>query len=116
MTLGLLGVFGCVSAFDNSFCGGLTTVQGTSASLRVKGLRVVGKYYAERGAQIDHPATLAGMDRFWALQGDVFSDMRGWPGRCRPARGPPVRALPSLGRTLGRVPLGMTTERGKAGT
>jgi hypothetical protein len=73
MTLGLLGVFGCVSAFDNSFCGGLTTDQGTSASLRVKGLRVVGKYYAEHGAQIDHPATLAGMDRFWALQGDVLA-------------------------------------------
>ena len=35
--------------------------------LGVKGLRAVGKYYAERGAPIDHPATLAGMDRFRAL-------------------------------------------------
>jgi len=43
----------------------------TSASLRVKGLRAVGKYYAEHSAQIDHPATLAGMDRFSALEGDV---------------------------------------------
>ena len=73
MTWGLLGVLGCVPAFDNSFCRGLTTDQGTSASLRVKGLRAVGKYYAEHGAQIDHPATLAGMDRFWALQGDVLA-------------------------------------------
>ena len=53
MTLGLLGVFGCVPAFDNNFCRGLKTDQGTSASLRVKGLRAVGKYYAEHRAQID---------------------------------------------------------------
>jgi hypothetical protein len=54
MTLGLLGVFGCMPAFDN-FCRGLKTKtdQGTSASLRVKRLRAVGKYYAEHRAQID---------------------------------------------------------------
>ena len=69
MTLRLLGVFGCVPAFDNSFCGGLTTDQGASASLRVQDLRAVGKYYAEHRAQIDHPATLAGMDRFGLSKG-----------------------------------------------
>lgn len=69
MRLRLLGGFGCVPAFDNNFCRGLTTDRGTSASLRVKGLKAVGKYHGDRGAQIDHSATLAGMDRFWALQG-----------------------------------------------
>ena len=73
MTFGLLGVFGCVPAFDNNFCRGLKTDQGTSASLRVTGLRTVGKYYAEHRAQTDDPATLAGMDRFWARQGDVLA-------------------------------------------
>ena len=39
MTLGLLGGFGCVPAFDNSFCGGTHDRSDTSASLRVKGGR-----------------------------------------------------------------------------
>jgi hypothetical protein len=34
MRLGLLGVFDCVPAFDNSFCKGRTTDRGISASLR----------------------------------------------------------------------------------
>ncbi len=49
----MLGVFGCVPAFDNNFCRGFKTDQGASASLRVKGLRAVGKYYAEHRAEID---------------------------------------------------------------
>jgi hypothetical protein len=53
MTLGLLGVFGCVPSFDNNFCQGLKTDQSASASLRVKGLGAVGKYYAEHLAKID---------------------------------------------------------------
>ena len=49
----MLGVFGCVPAFDNNFCRGFKADQGTSASLRVKGLRAVGNYYAEHRAEID---------------------------------------------------------------
>ncbi len=49
----MLGVFGCVPAFDNNFCRGFKTDQGASASLRVKGLKAVGKYYAEHRAEID---------------------------------------------------------------
>jgi hypothetical protein len=53
MTVGLLGVFGCVPSFDNYFCQGLKTDQSASASLRVKGLGAVGKYYAEHLAKIE---------------------------------------------------------------
>jgi hypothetical protein len=49
----MLGVFGCVPAFDTNFCRGFRVDQGASASLRVKGLKAVGKYYAEHRTEID---------------------------------------------------------------
>jgi hypothetical protein len=54
----MLGVFGCVPAFDNNFCRGFKADQGASASLRVKGLKAVGKYYAEHQAEIDDQEVL----------------------------------------------------------
>lgn len=52
VTKTMLGVFGCVPAFDRNFRRGFKNDQSASASLD-KGLEAVGKYYADHRDDID---------------------------------------------------------------